>query len=297
MGHLRDDERDTKYPASAIRYIGALTDRLGITWVRGYVPPSQIAVREELRVLKASNAQVGTSIYGRARKKKDPAGKGWYAESFDLEQIDLSPFKRAALPLPGFEITAEMYQSEEPTTEDDPMSLSTTQIQEIVNGLTVRDLPDALVTELIAHHPEVTALREQVAELTTAKTTAEEQVAELTTRLEKAEAETFNAYLDGLVSELFDGWTVADDEAKKKVASTAALIRKALVAEIGADRDREKAKAARDTVAETYQPVLETLRDSLAGGAALVGNRRQDGHADPTPEQIERAIRETGIGA
>ncbi len=108
MGHLRDTDMDNAYPVSDIHWLGAMKDGDGKAWAKGYIPRTAVAQREHFRILKATNGKAATSIFGMARLEALDGGLQ-RAREFRLEQLDLAPFTRAALPPDSdFTITKEM---------------------------------------------------------------------------------------------------------------------------------------------------------------------------------------------
>ena len=108
MGHLRDVDMDNAYPVSDIHWLGAMKDGNGKAWAKGYIPRTAVAQREHFRILKATKGKAATSIFGRAKLEVLDGGLQ-RAKEFQLEQLDLAPYTRAALPPDSdFTITKEM---------------------------------------------------------------------------------------------------------------------------------------------------------------------------------------------
>lgn len=109
MGHLSNSDRSVAYKPSDIHWLGAaeLGDK---AYAKGYIPVTATAQREHFRILKSTGGKAATSIYGWAQQEPVDAKKGtWKATEFDLEQLDLAPYTRAALqPTSGFVISSEM---------------------------------------------------------------------------------------------------------------------------------------------------------------------------------------------
>lgn len=112
MGHLRDEDRDSKFPIPDVYWVGA-TLKNGIVWVKGYVPKGE--VREMLRTMKAVGSKVALSIYGVAEHVWDKARGAWVLSEMTLEQIDLAPPKRSGFGLAVVpHVTAEMKSTASP---------------------------------------------------------------------------------------------------------------------------------------------------------------------------------------
>jgi hypothetical protein len=101
-GHLRDDERATRYDPPAIRWLAAMLDDEGVAWAKGI--PVTAEAREHFRIAKIAGAQVGTSVYGMGRLEGDRV------IAFDLETIDLADPNRVGIPDTAAEpiVTTEM---------------------------------------------------------------------------------------------------------------------------------------------------------------------------------------------
>jgi len=105
-GHLRDDERPTKYGPPAIRWLAARTEPDGQSW--GKLIALTPEARDYYRNAKLTNARVGSSIYGTATFDGDEV------VDLDLERIDIADPSRAgvksAVAVP--QITSEMQEDE-----------------------------------------------------------------------------------------------------------------------------------------------------------------------------------------
>jgi len=153
MGHLRFEDLDSAYPVSDVHWIGAI--RQGDkAWAKGYIPKTAVAQREHFRIIKASNGKAATSIFGLARLEQLDGGIN-KAHDFQLEQLDLAPYTRAALPPDSdFTITKEIKMGDEVTK----VSVETSRIAELEASL-------AEQASLIAMM-EGEALESRVAEVT-----------------------------------------------------------------------------------------------------------------------------------
>lgn len=83
-GHLRDDERGHRYDLPSLYWVGATLDEDGIAWAKAYIPPREADLREHVRLAKASNAPLGTSLYGTANLAPDGTVRDLRLESIDL---------------------------------------------------------------------------------------------------------------------------------------------------------------------------------------------------------------------
>ncbi|HRF99381.1 MAG TPA: hypothetical protein PLZ51_29410, partial [Aggregatilineales bacterium] len=111
LGHLTEAERSHKFDIPPLIWVGAMIDEQGIAWGKAYILPTAIAVRDYVRASKASNAEIGTSIYGTA----DINDKGEIiGDSLVLEQIDMvNPSRVGVIQAVGIpHVTQETKQSE-----------------------------------------------------------------------------------------------------------------------------------------------------------------------------------------
>lgn len=256
MGHIKETERGTAFPVSDIHWLGAARHDKSV-WAKGYIPRTATAQREHFRILKATNGRAATSIAGPAVREFVDKGKGvWRAKDFQLEQLDLAPFTRAALPPQSdFVITQETVSEE---VED------MGRIEELEQEAATRET--------------------RIAELQT-------QVSELQASVAASKAKEFDAALDAKVAELVN-WQVKDDGAKAKVESFRKTLRSRILAELGEERTVERLAETATAVWAELQPLAETVRDALAGPPAVVpGKSRGDHKLVDTPETRAAAVR------
>lgn len=111
-GHLKTEERSSRYDPPAVRWLAAAVDNEGVVWGK-CVPVTQEAINH-LRIAKAAKAKVGTSIYGTA------VMEGKRVVSLNIETIDLVDPTRVGVELAAAlpEITQESVT--ETTTEKEP---------------------------------------------------------------------------------------------------------------------------------------------------------------------------------
>lgn len=102
-GHLAVNEISTRYDPPAIRWLAAVLDDEGIAWAKG-IPLTEQA-REHFRIARATNARVGTSIFG-----PPPVARGNEVIDLELFSIDIADPARVGIPdtaaLP--QLTSEM---------------------------------------------------------------------------------------------------------------------------------------------------------------------------------------------
>ncbi len=145
-GHLKDEERSTKYEPPAIRWLAAILTDDGTAWAKG-VPTTEQA-REHFRVARATNALVGTSIYGTGDYE------GVKVVGVDIETIDLADPSRVGVPETAAkpQLTKEM--------EGNPMGEA---IDPLVAELrSDRDTARKVLSEMETQLSELKPLAEQV---------------------------------------------------------------------------------------------------------------------------------------
>jgi len=280
FGHIRDAERDSAFPFPDALWVGA--ERVGDTaWGKAYVRPG--AARDYIRHLKAVGGEISTSIYGKGKGETVRPGVRRLTE-FRLESLDFAPPERAALGRSAAPIvTAEM-------AADEPVDLSPEQEQhdmtkdELIAELTANEIPPGVRNEIVAEYE--TKLGER-----------DTRIAELEAQVAEYAAVQFDAALEATVAELVD-WKATGDAAQAKVAQFRRTVRDRILAALGNERTPEKIAEVSAAVWEDIKPLAETVRDALAGPAAMVAARqRQQGAARwaDTPENRANAIRTTGI--
>ena len=96
MGHLKDEDRKTEFPAEAVFWVGA-TREADMLWGKGYVPPGP--VRDRMKRYKASGRSMATSIDAQASGKwdKNLGAMKMDGKSLNLSQIDFAPADRAGI--------------------------------------------------------------------------------------------------------------------------------------------------------------------------------------------------------
>jgi hypothetical protein len=166
-GHLRDDERSTRYDPPAIRWLAAMMDEQGVAWAKGI--PLTAEAREHFRVAKIAGAKVGTSVYGFGKLD------GERVVAFELETIDLADPNRVGIPDTAAKpmLTTEMEGEDEMevTLNDVPESVRQQIIEQAANqanGTRIQELDG-----------QVQTLTEQVTTLTTERDAARGEVSRL----------------------------------------------------------------------------------------------------------------------
>jgi hypothetical protein len=268
MGHLRDDERGTAYPTPAVYWLGAKREG-GSTWAKGYIPKTKPDVREHFRIQMASGGKAATSIYGAAAREMVDSKRGTYRlKAFRLEQLDLAPFERAALPLDGnFRITKQM-------TGDEDMD---------VKELKASDLTPELRAQVIAEYQATQGTQDRIAETEGKLTTATARVAELEGQVSEYRVKEFYAGLDDKIAEMvtFDAKT---DASKGKLAALRSIVRRAVLGEMAGKTDLAEAVTALTTyvAGDEYKALASAIVGELAGPAAIVTgkDKRSDNWRD-----------------
>lgn len=261
FGHLSEAERETRFPHPEAFWVGAR--RVGAAlWAKAYVPPG--AAREHLRRLKAVGASISTSIFGRGEFEE--IGNGVKRlRNFQLETVDFAPPERAAL---GYAapvvVTAQMAQSGPPTT----MRTATNKEQGMneQHEVTLRDVPDAVRAQIVAEVEQRTHNR--VAELEQAVADREAEAAELRSQMRAMQVREFESTVNRRVAALTE-WG-GDAPAVEALRRT--LIDR-IMAQAGEKTDGALAEQVADAVFAEMQPLVETVRDKLAGPPAVVAAR------------------------
>lgn len=307
-GHIPDGAESTAFPIEEVFWIGTVKEQ-GKLWAKGYIPPSEL--REFVRIKKAQNGRIRTSIYGSAVRETANGQSGrWRAKDFELEQLDLAPPKRASLKIGDgkFLITREMATEDdmpEITINDVPAQVREqiiAQAQGNVNAQRVKELETAN-TELQTQVSELATFKTIVAEIranigkdtdtvqiVTEYHTMANKLAELlgvpytniTVKVEEMHEQVaemrksaFDRVVDDQIAELTN-WNPRDDAGKQRVASFRKTLRRATLTELGDKRDEA---AVKETVTklwdEEYEVLGEAVVRELAGPGAVVAPTRQ----------------------
>lgn len=276
MGHIKEGDRATAFPVSDVHWLGAARHGKS-TWAKGYIPRTAQAQREHFRILKATNGRAATSITGPAVKELVDKNKGtWRATNFQLEQLDLAPFTRAALPPDSdFMITREM-SSEEHNDMDKTQFLA---------ELTASEVPATVREQILSE------ARAQVSETQQQLTARDTMISELQTAVAEFRVREFNTAIDTRVAELTN-WNVTGDAPKAKLDAFRKTVRSRIVSEMGDKHDLARIAEVVQLVWAELQPLAETVRDALAGPPAIVNGKVRAGERPKlvdTPEARSQA--------
>lgn len=290
MGHIREQDRSTAFPVSDIHWLGAVRQGQS-AWAKGYIPKTAVAQREHFRILKATSGRAATSITGPAVREFVDKQQGiWEAKDFQLEQLDLAPFTRAALPPQSdFVITKEMGDS--PYVLEDNMPTR----EEILATLTANDVPAAVREQILSQHQQATGQQTRIQELTQQAAEKDDRITVLETAVQEYQRKEFASAIEAKVMELTH-WNVTDEKAKEKLASFRRTLKSQMLAELGDNPKTERIAEVAATVWKEMQALAETVRDALAGPSAIVtGRQRGNGRTlEDTPENRQKAHAELG---
>lgn len=307
-GHIPDDAVATAFPVNAIHWVGHVLKE-NTLWAKGYVPPGEN--RNDIRKKIACGGSIGTSIYGTAIKELTQSPPNarmqvWKARDFQLDQIDLAPAKRAALSNRfGVTLTAEMTNEE--TMPTDTVTLA--DVPQTVREQIIKQYETEGKAERVAELEQANAnLQSQVTELATYKSIVAEiranigkdtdtvqivteyhtmatKLAELlgvpytniTVRIEEmheqlAEMATkaFTHEVDDQIAKLTN-WNATSAGAKAKVAAFRNTMKRAVLAEIGAERVVARvAEVAQKLWDEEFQLLGQSIVRELGGPSAAI---------------------------
>jgi len=123
LGHIPLYDRSYVFDTFNVYWVGAIIDSGGKVWGKFYVPTTETRLREYIRVSLATNARIGTSIYGYAEEiTEDNRAIGLYVEQIDMGHPDrLGVPLAAALP----KVTGELVNMDKdkvntPSQQDAP---------------------------------------------------------------------------------------------------------------------------------------------------------------------------------
>lgn len=322
-GHQRDEDLQYAFPLDAVHWVGH--KRVGETlWAKGYVPPGQN--REDLRLRKARGGGIGTSIFGEAVKEFGTHGKRrvWKAKNFQMEQLDLGAGKQVSLKLGGdFAIVGEFEEGQVP-----PETITINDVPETVREQIIRQAQlegtasrvSELETQLSAANTQIAELRQYasiVAEIrsyagadtdvaTQFKTMYDEinklretlgpevnitvTVSEMHNQIAEFKTREFTTKVDVKIAELTP-WAVTHDTHKARVTALRNNMRRAVLAELGSERDEAKiAEVANRLWDEEYKPLADGLVREFAGPAAFVPGQ-QGGQTKPVTDDDIAAVK------
>lgn len=194
-GHLRSEDRSTRFDLPVLQWVGAILDDNGKAYGKAYIPRYASSVREYIKNVKAVRGRIATSIYGSADMNGD------VVENLEIESIDLVDPTRAGVPdavaIPI--LTSEMTTTGENTMSDNNHDILISELrtdrnnalQEVaelrvkLNSLEAKlaiipQLEELLGTKDIVEH--VTEMKEQADGGKLASATVAELKAELNTK-------------------------------------------------------------------------------------------------------------------
>lgn len=284
FGHLPEETRDVAFPHPKAFWVGAL--RVGQTlWAKCYVPAGE--AREHLKNLRAVGGKIATSIFGRGDYEDVKRGVKRLM-NFELETVDFAPPERAAL---GYAapvlVTAEM---------DEDAESETNMGNEVVTEMA--QVSEQIKAQIIAEYEQEAGTKRTIAELTTRAEVAEQELENVREQLRGHAVAEVRRTVRDRVAELTK-WQVSNPDAMPEVEAFRRTVAEFAQEKLRESTDIVQAKQVVDGVWTQMQPLAETLRDKLAGPAAVVNGRvRETGGRKPledTPEARQRARAEMGI--
>ncbi len=291
FGHIKPEDRSTAYHPGKVRWLGAT--RIGNTaYAKCYVPKYAGDAREYFRVAKATQARVGTSVYGLRGKQglrdmnletldfghPDRLGssKGVVPKitsEFEGEKEDMDPKDQLIAELQGNQATYNLIVAEL-KLGDKPLEAAKTLVSEIAGLRKDKSTLDALVSEMALDAEKPVA-------------TAKAIMAELGGHRQKALVTDIDAVIAEMVKDNeplrpYIREFMVDDEGK------------AVVSTLDAAKARIKSLLERDHI----KNLAKTLVSEQRGPNAFVRRKDAgdgDGKPDVTPEGVAAARASTGI--
>lgn len=166
MGHVPDDKSDSAFPMPAGHWVGTLMEGSEL-WGKLYVPKTRPDVREFLRIKKAQNGKVSTSIYGKANREYDAKLGAYRVKNLTLETVDLAPILRSGVQ----DLATVPHITKEMSDSDEDESTMTEQIKDkytIIAEMTIKDapyVPEAVQEQIISVSTERRLVTEMTAVL------------------------------------------------------------------------------------------------------------------------------------
>lgn len=297
LGHMKPEDRATRYDLPAVRWLGAqVVD--GTTWVKGYVPKNRPDVREHFRLAMRSNAQAALSMYGRGSVNKHNE-----VVRLDLESIDIADPMRAGLPVGARPlITANMADDDTPPESDEDTIMSeSNQIETLLQEMrSERDEANARLAEMQQTISELelraTLIAEMAEMLDVDEDNLKARITEMQTEIDAARAIERKQRVMGLIDGSADG-------AEKPLVALEEM-RDVVIAHMGPEdtwpTDDEKIADAVNRIMD--RPAVKTLSEMIVkakGGPALaLGTSGSGQRAQQTDEEIDaeadRKAREIG---
>lgn len=282
FGHLKDEDRDSAFPIPDGQWVGASRDGKTV-WGKAYIPPG--AARDHIRRLKAVGGSIATSIYGKGAYEAVSDGVR-RLKDFTLESVDFAPPERAAL---GYAASPHVTRELETSEEQNEMG------ETIVAEITAKDVPAPVKEQIIADWQKGSETQERISELETQIADRDTVIETLQTRLAEMQAQEFDSALNGKVAELVN-WQAKSDEAKGKVEAFQRMVKEQILTRVGDERTADKVAEVADEVWSDLKPLAETVRDALAGPAAVVPSRvRSNGAIEDTHEARLQARARMGL--
>jgi hypothetical protein len=250
-GHLKQEERSTRYEVPAVRWLAAEIDEEGVAW--GKCVPITSDAREHLRIAKLTNAPVGTSIYGIAEMR------GNEVTSIDLETIDLASAPRVGVPITAStpQITSEMDTTRSTEMPDN----SATDAQVLAEVTDLRTKNTTLSGQIAEMTSTISGVKAILGDVDVVKTVGEmkTEIAELRKQSLKSEADKFVAELVKVPV------TTESGKALAEYVNTC-------IGELTEYKDLEEIKAKVKVIGEskTYLAVAKALVSEAAGGNITV---------------------------
>jgi hypothetical protein len=297
FGHIKPEDRSTAFPIPHGLWVGAVKD--GKTaWGKAYIRDKQAA--EYVRHLQAVKGKLGTSIFGTGIPVEVEEGVKRLTD-FTLEQLDFAPPERASLQMDSeLTLTTEM-ENGDPTVNQDELKSFIQQMSDddlmacvgddrvgtIAEQWMKKKKKKMVAAEFVSEISD--ADRTQIAELNAQNAAQARELTILRQRVAEYEAREFDEGLDALVLKAID-WKTLDAKQEKRVNGLRKQLRKAVIEELDGRQDLSfaNAKIAEIMQSEDFLAVAEAVRDSLAGGAAIVG-----GAGKSEKERLMEAGRET----
>ncbi|MDL1924334.1 hypothetical protein FBQ95_17155 [Chloroflexi bacterium CFX3] len=287
FGHIGWQDEGSLFPKPEVYWVGAILEG-DLAWAKGYVPPGE--ARDTVKRLKASGAGIATSIYGVGEAEFIAEGQ-YRLTKFELQQLDFAPSDRAALRI-GIapNLTKEMDRESTMNNKKDVLAaltasdipnLPATVVEAILQQHTPKPIAEGRVGELEA---DVQRLEAEVAGKT-------RRVNELESIVAKYENEKFEADLRALIAQKVD-WQVTTEAARTKLNILRETVYQAVLAKLAGATNLNRAEAIFAEMWESqFRLIAETMRDAMAGPAAIVAPQPQTDWRDAI---IERARARTG---
>lgn len=286
FGHIGWQDEGSLFPKPEVYWVGAILEG-DLAWAKGYVPPGE--ARDTVKRLKASGAGIATSIYG-IGEAEFIAEAQYRLKQFELQQLDFAPSDRAALRL-GIppNLTKEMQQME--------ASVNKNEVLAALTASDISSLPQVVIEAIVQQHaPKSIAEGKVGLEADVKRLEAEidgktRRINELESIVAKFEGEKFEADLRALIAQKVD-WQVTTEAARTKLNILRETVYQAVLAKLAGATNLNRAEAIFAEMWESqFRLIAETMRDAMAGPAAIVSSQPKTDWRDAV---IERARARTG---